>query len=95
MRRKCSDEEFRVALHRSDKKIRYHAELLALFQMYVNVVGELFQNMVVQKSLKSYQDIVALKKYARGHLLTIKERYGSQCIKYDLYISDVGRLETT
>ncbi len=95
MRRKYSDEGFRVALHRSDKKIRYHAELLALFQMYVNVVGELFQNMVVQKSLKSYQDIVALKKYARGHLLTIKERYGSQCIKYDVYISDVGRLETT
>jgi hypothetical protein len=94
MRQKSSDEEFRVELHRRDKKARYHSDLLALFQMYVNVVGELFQNLVVQKSLESYPDIVALKKYTRGHLVTIKERYGSQCTKYDRYISDFGGLET-
>lgn len=94
MRQKSSDEEFRVDLHRRDKKARYHSELLALFQMYVNVVGELFQNLVVQKSLECYPDIVALKKYTRGHLVTIKERYGSQCTKYDRYISDFGGLET-
>lgn len=93
MRQQQTDGEFRLWLQRSDKKSRYHTELLSLFQMYVNVVGELFQNLMVQKSLASYQDIVMLKKYTLEHLVAIKGRYGSQCVKYDRYISDLGALE--
>ena len=87
MRKKTTDDEFRLLLYRSDKKCRLHGELHALFQMYVNVVGMLFHNMMVQKSTKSYPDIIMLKRYTREQLLAIKVRYNSTSSEYDKYVT--------
>jgi len=83
MRQKTTDEQFRKHLHRTDKKTRYSAELLALFQMYAGVVGGLFHNMTVQRTVEAYDDIVKLKEYTLTHLQSVKARYGSHCTLYD------------
>ena len=87
MRKKLTDEQFRQHLHRNDKKARYNAELLSLFQMYTDVVGGLYQNMVVQRTVEVYGDIVKLKEYTHVHLQSIKKRYGSDCTQYDKYVA--------
>ena len=87
MRKKTTDDEFRLLLYRSDKKCRFHGELHALFQMYVNVVGTLFHNMMVQKSTRSYPEIIMLKRYTREQLLAIKARYNSTSSEYDKHVT--------
>jgi len=87
MRKKLTDEQFRHHLHRNDKRARYNTELLSLFQMYTNVVGGLFQNMVVQKTLGAYDDIVKLREYTMDNLNSIRARYGSDNRQYDKYVT--------
>jgi len=83
MRNKTSDDQFRRHLHRTEKKARYHTELRSLFQMYVGVVGGLYQNMMVQQTVDAYDDIVQLQEYSLAHLRAIKARYGSSDMSYD------------
>jgi len=87
MRKKMTDEQFRQHLHRNDKRARYNTELLSLFQMHTNVVGALFQNMVVQKTTGAYDDIVKLREYTMDNLNSIRARYGSDNRQYDKYVS--------
>lgn len=88
MLKRRTDDEFRTEIHRNDKKSRFHGELAALFQMYVNVVGTLFHNIIVDRSMRSYPDILTLKRYTREQLSTIKARYNSTSTQYDRYLSD-------
>ena len=87
MRKKLTDEQFRRHLHRNDKRARYNTELLSLFQMFTTVVGGLFQNMVVQRSLGAYDDIVKLREYTMDDLNSIRARYGSDNRQYDKYVT--------
>jgi hypothetical protein len=87
MRKKLTDEQFRRHLHRNDKRARYNTELLSLFQMFTTVVGGLFQNMVVQRSLGAYDDIVKLREYTMDNLNSIRARYGSDNRLYDKYVT--------
>ena len=87
MRNKLTDEQFRQHLHRNDKRARYNTELLSLFQMYTNVVGGLFQNMVVQRTTGAYADILKLREYTMDNLNSIRARYGSGFSKYDKYVT--------
>jgi hypothetical protein len=87
MRKKLTDEQFRQYLHRNDKRARFNTELLSLFQMFTNVVGGLFQNMVVQKTIASYEDIIKLREYTMDNLNSIRARYGSDNKQYDKYVT--------
>ena len=87
MRKKLSDEQFRQHLHRNDKRARFNTELLSLFQMFTNVVGGLFHNMVVQKTLGAYEDIIKLREYTMDNLNSIRARYGSDNKQYDKYVT--------
>jgi hypothetical protein len=89
MLKQRSDDEFKLILYRNDKKSRFHSELLALFQMYVNVIGTLYNNIVVERSMRSYPDVQMLKRYTREQLLAIKGRYNSTSTSYDRYLSDM------
>ena len=88
MLKQRTDDEFKVLLYRNDKKSRFHSELLALFQMYVNVIGTLYNNIIVERSMQSYPNILMLKCYTREQLLAIKGRYNSTSTMYDKYLSD-------
>ena len=88
MRKKLTDEQFRQHLHRNDKQARFNTELLALFQMFANVVGGLFQNMVIQKTLGAYEDIIKLREYTMDNLSSIRLRYGcTGSLKIDKYVT--------
>jgi hypothetical protein len=87
MRKKLTDEQFRQHLHRTDKRSRYNAELLSLFQMYSSVVGELYHNMVAERSARAYDDVVKLRAYTMENLHAIKARYSSRDSRYDKYVA--------
>jgi hypothetical protein len=87
MRKKLTDEQFRQHLHRNDKRARFNTDLLSLFQMYTNVVGGLFQNMVVQRTIDAYDDIIKLREYTMDNLNSIRSRYGSDNRQYDRYVT--------
>jgi len=88
MRKKLTDEQFRRLLHRNDKRARFHAELQALYQMFANVVAGLFQNMVVQKTIGAYDDIIKLREYTMQNLGSIRARYGcTGDLKLDKYVT--------
>ena len=72
--------------HRTDKRSRYNAELLSLFQMYSSVVGELYHNMVAERSARAYDDVVKLRAYTMENLHAIKARYSSRDSRYDKYV---------
>jgi len=55
--------------------------------MFTTVVGGLFQNMVVQRSLGAYDDIVKLREYTMDNLNSIRARYGSDNRQYDKYVT--------
>ena len=87
MRKRITDAQFLQHLNRADKKARYHGELLSLFQMYTGVVGALYHNMTVQRTVDAYEDVVKLKEYTLAQLQAIKVRYGSNCTQYDKYVT--------
>ena len=88
MRKKLTDDQFRLILHRNDKRARFNAELQALYQMFANVVGGLFQNMVVQKNIGAYDDIIKLREYTMQNLGSIRARYGcTGNLKLDKYVT--------
>ena len=87
MRKRITDAQFLQHLNRTDKKARYHGELLSLFQMYTGVVGALYHNMTVQRTVDAYEDVVKLKEYTLAQLQAIKVRHGSNCTQYDKYVT--------